>query len=328
MPWSGPGFEQRHNHALHGQRAEHAAHIANAVLRHTGNEGLAIAVANHWAGRGIAHRDAGGATDPNATDSSSLGGIAPTAQTQNPMAQGMIQRYASLPTEKLTELGAMMGGSAQGQVIQRLLQQRRMMSQQQAVPAPQAAPQQPAFARGGAMPKRADGGDMGISASQGSPWWTRAVARGADSTTGFLHGTTPGRADAVNTQSPAGSYVFPADVVAGLGEGNSLAGARVLEGILNSGPHGIPMPKGGRGMGPPRPPQPAHAAKGGALPTGKQPQTPVALSHGEYVATPEHAEMWGNGDIKAGHRIFDKWVVSLRKKQIEKLEKLPGPVKE
>jgi hypothetical protein len=257
---------------------------------------------NGFPGGGILHRDVGGTVDPT---QSGIGGVTPSAQTQAPLMQGMIQRYASLPTEKLTELGAMMGGSAQGQVIQHLLQQRA----------------------GGAVLRRDSGGDMGISPSQGTPWWTRSQARGEDSTTGFLHGSTPGRADAVKTQSPTGSYVFPADVVSGMGEGNSLSGARIMQGILDSGPHGIPMPREARGMGVPRAPAPYKDAKGGSVPAASAGQTRVDLSHGEFVATPEHARSWGGGDIARGHRIFDKWVLAMRARQIKKLKSLPGPVK-
>jgi len=332
MPWDAHSFAH-HNHSLGPSEALHASHIANAILRRSGDEGLAIATANKLVGHGIVpHRDSGGSVDPT----TQIGGVAPSAQTANPLMQGMIQRYSSMPTEKLTELGAMMGGSQQGQLIQKLLMQRRVtppqapQQAQQQAPTTTAQPQQPVgtFKRGGTIPKRAGGGDMGVSPSQGDPWWTRAEARAGDAgTTGFLHGSTPGRADMVKTQAPAGSYVFPADVVAGLGEGNSLAGANIMQRILDSGPYGTPLPRGARGMGPPRPPAPVREAKGGKVPYAATQQTPVALSHGEFVATPEHATRWGNGDIAKGHKVFDQWVLTLRKAQIKKLKSLPGPVK-
>lgn len=336
MPWTPASFADRHNHSLHDERAEHASRIANAVLRSGAPEGESVAVANKWAQHhaagGIVHRDYGGATDPT----QSVGGVAPTLPTQNPMAQGVIQRYASLPTEKLSEMAAMMGGTQQGQVIQRLLEQRRAMppqpqAQQQAAPVQQA--------RGGATPKRAAGGaSMGISPGEGSPWWTRAEARGADSGGGFLHGVTPGRADSITTTAPGGSHIIPADVIAGLGEGNSLAGARVMQGILDTGPGGIPLPRGNRGMGAPRPP-PAFrepAATGGAIRLfpkerksggANDDETPVALSDGEFAITPHHVAAWGKGDIKKGHKLWDDWIVMRRKKDIATLKKLPGPVK-
>lgn len=45
MPWSGSSF-QKHNHKLKGKAAAKAAAQANAILEKTGDEGLAIAVAN------------------------------------------------------------------------------------------------------------------------------------------------------------------------------------------------------------------------------------------------------------------------------------------
>lgn len=333
MPWTGPSFRPK-NHSLSPAQAAHAAHIANAILRRGAPEGVAIATANK-----LAHRDAGGSVDPT---QQGIGGIAPSAQTMNPMTQGLIQRYASMPTEKLAETAAMMGGTPQGQIIQRILQQRRMMPQQaqqgQAQPqqgalSPAQAPaiQQPAAmpaqAHGGGIPRRAGGGDMGLSLSQADPWWTRSEASGdsRQPSLGFLEGSTPGRADAVRTTAPAGSYVIPADVVAGLGEGNSLAGSRRMEEILNSGPHGTPEPRQQRGRGLPHAPAPLREAKGGGI-AGEEP-TPVLLSHGEYVVSPHHVARWGGGDLKAGHRALDEWVVKERKRQIEKLKRLPGPVK-
>ena len=45
-PWSGKDFAKKHNKKLKGKKATKAASIANAILRETGNEGLAIATAN------------------------------------------------------------------------------------------------------------------------------------------------------------------------------------------------------------------------------------------------------------------------------------------
>jgi uncharacterized protein YdaT len=46
MPWSGKSFGSRHNHSLSGAGAAKAASIANAILKRSGDEGMAIAVAN------------------------------------------------------------------------------------------------------------------------------------------------------------------------------------------------------------------------------------------------------------------------------------------
>lgn len=278
--------------------------------------------------------DDGGATDP------SIGGPTP-AQTANPMAQGLVQRYSSLPTEKLQELAARLGGTPQAGMIQSLLRQRQMMPQ--TAPQPQQAPQQqPAqpgqgYRRGGA-PKRDVGGMMGMSEAE--PWWSRSEARGADS--GLLHGTTPGQADAIKTSAPAGSFVVPAEVVAHLGQGNTLAGSRVMEAILNSGPGGMPMPRAVRGSGPPRPPQVSRTQEEGGFKEGgpvqvfeakarggekqKPGETPVDLSDGEYVIAPHHVTAWGGGDHERGVRILNRWVMAKHKEHLATLKRYKGPV--
>lgn len=284
-----------------------------------------------WKGKGIAHRDDGGSVDTSYQGTPTYG-ITPTAANQNPIAQNTIQTYSNMPTEKLQETLARLGGPAspQGAVVARVLRQKQMSPQQP-------AQQQPLgqFKRGGGL-KRDMGGMMPGMGSGGG---------------GFLHGTTPGRADSVQTSAPGGSYIVPADVVAGLGEGNSLAGAKVMDSILSTGPRGVSLPRGGGGRGAPRPPSPVReAAKGGGITLFPERraaggvkggnETPVLLSHGEYCIAPHHCERLGTlkdgGKIipehpevrqKRGHKLLDAWVVQQRKKQIAKLKALPPPVK-
>lgn len=314
MPWDASDFRS-HNLKLNRSESAHGARIANAILRTGAPEGEAIATANKYFQR----HDVGGIVDPT---SGGIGGITPSNQTANPMMQGMIQRYASLPPERLQELSVMMGGSPQGQIIQRILQQKRTQPNA-------AAPV--AQCRGGRTPRRDIGG--GMSMSQADPTWARndmsQETRGGGAT-GYLHGTTSGRADAILTTAPAGSYVIPADVVAGLGEGNSLAGARVMDQIIRTGPHGIPMQRNpGVSHGPPRAPGAFRESKGGPIGrnAARQEQTPVALSHGEFVVPMEHVMHWGGGDLTKGHKVFDEFVVRMRKHIIDQMKKLPGPVK-
>lgn len=51
MPWTGKTFAKRHNRSLSGPAATDAAKQANAILKKTGDEGLAIATANAHAKR-------------------------------------------------------------------------------------------------------------------------------------------------------------------------------------------------------------------------------------------------------------------------------------
>jgi hypothetical protein len=149
---------------------------------------------------------------------------------------------------------------------------------------------------------------------------------------GLVDSTGPGRTDIHNTDVPAGSYVLPADVISGLGEGNTMAGANVIDKMLNSGPFGIQMPRKHGGMGPPHPPAPFqdqplssrfHFADGGE--TGQS--IPIVIAGGEYVVPPSAVAQLGGGDIKRGHAILDAFVLHVRKKTVKTLKKLPGPVK-
>lgn len=303
MPWDAATFA-KHNGHLNPAQSGHAARIANAVLKRTGDEGESIAVANKY----FQKRDGGGGI----IDPASGGyGITPTSETMNPMTRGMMQRYASMPAEKLQEMSAMMGGSPQGAIIGQVLAQKR------------AKPDNPGEAT--TVQSYAPGG--GMSMSQARPGW--AQAEQSQETTGagaagYLHGDTPGRADQILTTAPAGSHVIPADVIAGLGEGNSLAGAHVMDQILRTGPGGISMPRGAAGRGPPRAPTPAQqqAARGGGI----EKQQPVALSHGEVVISPHQVAEWGDGDIEIGHRVLDFFITEMRKRIIKEMQKLPGPV--
>lgn len=49
MPWTPETFKSRHNHGLTGPQATKASAQANAILRKTGDEKLAISVANKHA---------------------------------------------------------------------------------------------------------------------------------------------------------------------------------------------------------------------------------------------------------------------------------------
>lgn len=286
---------------------------------------------------GIAHFDMGGTVDPS---SGGIGGFSPSAQTQNPAMQGVIQRYASLPTEKLQELAARMQGTPYAPVIQKILQQKQTQPNSQGAspvaqatngslaattfnPVMNAAPPVAAQRRGGATPqRRADGG---MSPSAEVPWWTRSDS--SDINHGLVSGSSLGRADAVSTSAPAGAYIIPADVVAGLGDGNNLAGAKVIDEAIRTGPGGTAPVATRHGSGPPRPPAPARDARGGGVqrstPTGR---VPVLLSSGEFVVHPDIVRRIGNGNLKAGHRTLDAFVLHQRAKHIKKLKSLAPPV--
>ena len=291
----------------------------------------------------------------------SIGGPTPSAMTATPGVSQLMQRFQSMSPEQLQQTVAMMGGSQMGQIARQVLQQKQMMPnvgapQGQAAaagspmapsaPAVGAAPMAPTAAapaaqaapgsafgapmsasgpyqRGGMVQGFALGGSpLGMSMGMADPWWTRREA----TDTGLLHSQVAGRTDHIAANAPVDSYVIPADVVSGLGEGNTLAGARVLTEAMNTGPHGIPT---GR-TGPHRdniPRPPSLNWDGGQASGGRTDHVPIAAAGGEFIVPPEVVRRIGGGDAKRGHRILDEFVVHARKRIIGEMRRLKGPVK-
>ena len=53
----------------------------------------------------------------------------------------------------------------------------------------------------------------------------------------------------------------------------------------------------------------------------------IKAAHGEYIISPEEImRVWGN--LEAGHKALDAWVMKERNKHIQELKKLPPPVKD
>jgi hypothetical protein len=55
---------------------------------------------------------------------------------------------------------------------------------------------------------------------------------------GFIHSPVPGRTDKLPISVSGGAYVLPADHVAALGQGNSIAGANIVNKMFKMGPYG------------------------------------------------------------------------------------------
>lgn len=199
------------------------------------------------------------------------------------------------------------------------------------------ADKRPHHAHGG-IPGFADGGYSPPAPTFGA----REAMREEMSPTagGIIQSEIPGRTDHIPLSPAAGSYVIPADVMSGIGEGNSLAGARLMDEILHSGPYGIAM-GGGRSTNRfPSPPRPSAMARGGEAKNPlrtmdasdkRAPGTvPIMAAGGEYVLGPDIVKnhpLLGNGDLKRGHKILDAWILHERKKHIKTLSKLPGPAR-
>jgi hypothetical protein len=179
-------------------------------------------------------------------------------------------------------------------------------------------------AAGGKVPGFAMGG---MSMSQESPWWEHSDAHQMDShPAGLIQGPTGGRADHVPMSVASGSYVVPADIVSGVGGGNTMAGGHALDSMMSKGPFGtkIPVMKAGH-ANIPKPPAAPRFARGGVA-EGKG-GVKVLVSHGEYIYPPHEVAHMGGGDLKHGHKLLDEWVVNQRKENVAKTAKLPGPVK-
>lgn len=174
-----------------------------------------------------------------------------------------------------------------------------------------------------------------------STFGREAGEMGATHPGGLVGGLTAGRADKVPMSVAAGSHVIPADVMSGLGDGNSLAGAHAMDLAMNSGPGGIKLPRGPhRGMGMPAartaPPRTAFAKGGpvyqghtlrlasGGVPTGGG-GVRCLLSDGEYLLKPDEVRrIEHNG--KKGHDAIDNWIVERRAENVKKQRSLPKPV--
>lgn len=189
----------------------------------------------------------------------------------------------------------------------------------------------------------------GSPAGDGGGTMGGAMARGGDAgmggTTTKIHSgpiraPVAGRTDHLPIHVPAGAYVIPADIISGMGEGNTDAGFKVAKSIFSApfyggGPKTSPYGGGGLygqnlkqpygtsmaspyGMGLP------GKAKGGDI----EEAAPIVAAGGEYVIHPNDVRWIGGGDLDAGHQQLDTFVKMYRKHLIDTLKKLPGPKKD
>ena len=134
---------------------------------------------------------------------------------------------------------------------------------------------------------------------------------------GFLGSPSPGRADTITTRVRRGSYIMPADAVSGLGQGNSLHGAHMLDSMVNhyKAPH-IPGAKYVPGM------PGSHYEDGGLA--GHH-MMDVHLSGGEYSIEPEVVRAIGDGDPDRGAEMLDHLVHTIRDRVKHHIDTTPPP---
>jgi hypothetical protein len=313
MPWeTGHAFAEAHNKKLHGHAATKAKDMANAMLRAGVPEGEAIATANKHGDKLLRHEAVGGGVKlPHlhvgrdahiATPhlkSPKAGGVpaAPKAPSMGPVAKPMSPSQGT-PWWTRSEARGIGGMCAGGQV----------------------------------RPHRQMGGGMGMA--EAAPWFERREASEIDHPGGLLHSSIAGRTDRLPLAVATQSYVIPADVVSGLGSGNTLAGANILNAALKTGPYGTGLEHQIRGHGPPRAPAPPPSvmreltsglAHGGQPHPTKHDKVSIVAAGGEFVVPPEVVHRIGGGDFKRGHDILDGMVKRVREHQRKWLSKAPPP---
>jgi hypothetical protein len=104
---------------------------------------------------------------------------------------------------------------------------------------------------------------------------------------GFIHSPVAGRTDHLALAVPVDSHVIPADVVSGIGEGNSLNGAALLDRMFHAGPWGVKAIRSHVPSLMPHAPRAARFADGGE-----------AAGHDPVAAAPE----WDFSAIRANPR--------------------------
>lgn len=186
-------------------------------------------------------------------------------------------------------------------------------------------------------PKAGGGGIAGSPIMPGNA--LSPPVKAVPQTSGLFPGAGSGRADTMKATVPAGTYIIPADVVSAIGDGNTMAGAKVLD--KKFGQTSIP-PVPAQQLAPPNPkalfmpprppagPPPAGIAAGfarGGVPKASGAPVPILASGGEYRVLPGAVAGLGGGDIDHGHEILNHFVAMIRKNHVKKIKALPPPKK-
>ena len=116
---------------------------------------------------------------------------------------------------------------------------------------------------------------------------------------GLVHGSSGGREDALGLSVPRGAYVLPADTVAGLGQGNTMAGAKMLARMM--------------------PPAVLDAEYAGGGIADLVPEVPIRVSAGEFVVHPAHVSALG------GPQALDRLVAGVRDQNARVAQGMPAP---
>lgn len=150
---------------------------------------------------------------------------------------------------------------------------------------------------------------------------------------GIINMAVGGRTDHIPMNVLEGSYVLPADIVSGLGEGNTLAGSKILDNMFQSAPFGTKIPTARANPKIPalsfsKTTAPQAQAAGGRTFNKNSKPVPIIAAGGEYVVHPDIVAKLGNGDMNEGHEYLDNFVKYVRAHTAKTLQNLPGPRKD
>lgn len=177
---------------------------------------------------------------------------------------------------------------------------------------------------------RAGGGGLSSSPSFPERQAEHDLSRDSFHPQGLFASSVAGRTDRLPHTVAADSFVMPADAVGILGQGNTLAGAKLMDGIMKgtTGPYGssIVHPPGIR------------RADGGSANENQPGISHVMVAGGETLIHPTYLKNIGwrmNGakkpdpkaDLNAGHKWAREFVARLRKHEIKRLKSAPKPKK-
>jgi hypothetical protein len=153
----------------------------------------------------------------------------------------------------------------------------------------------------------------------------------------LINSSVAGRTDRIPMRTAPGSFVLPADVVSGLGQGNTNAGAKMWGQMISHsiGPMGIQNAMRTRAVRAPTAQISRGVTKGfahGGMGHNQGPSmdddelVPIVTAGGECLVDPEFVRELGKGDPELGKKKLSNSVLSVRKHVISHLQKLPRPV--
>ncbi len=143
---------------------------------------------------------------------------------------------------------------------------------------------------------------------------------------GPIHSSVAGRTDHLPMQVHSGSYVIPADIISGMGEGNTIAGFKHMRRVFGGNPYGSGSAPYGQAGGPYGAAM-GHS-EGGATDKHEHGSVPIVAAGGEYVLTPDEVRAAGGGDLETGHKVLDEFVLRMRKELVKTLKGLAPPRKD